>query len=111
MIEQLKRHFTPGHTVLAPLKGTSAFGGKPVTWEPVLTFSALLRPLSGTETLSADKITYVLTHKLYCDVIAITNLNRYRDPQGNVYHIRFVKNPMNFNSHYEIDLEMISHGH
>ncbi len=105
----MKKYFTTGHKVEQYTETDTGFGGPTYTWTEKLTLDARLRPLSGEERLSADKQTLHTTHKLYCDVLDITEQDRYVDPDGNIYHIVFVKNPMNMDRHLEIDLEFAGH--
>lgn len=109
MIGNIKRYYTSGHKILKYVETGSGFGGPTASWENHLHITGRLRALSGKEALSADKQSFYASHKFYCDIYNITREHRYQDPSGNVYHIKFVKEPMGMGNHLEIDLELISH--
>ena len=111
MISGIKRHFTTGHKIQEYTPGDEGFGGSEGTWKDkeFSPISARLRPLSGEEQLSADKKTLFSTHKLYCGIHDIKEADRYVSPDGEIYNIKFVKDPMSMGNHLEIDLEYVGH--
>ena len=109
MLQNIKRFFTLGHKIQRYSPGTPGFGGDNGEWENHLEVPGRLRPLSGDERMSADKMTLYATHRFYTDVADIKESDRYIDPGGKVYEIKFVADPMNMGEFLQIDLE--EHGH
>ena len=109
MIEGIKRFYTTGHIIERYTEGAEGFGGSEGTWATHLEIDGRLRPLSGDEQLSADKLTVFADHKLYTSLADIKETDRYKDPDGNIYRIKFIKEPMKWGNHLEIYLERKSH--
>ena len=105
MIGNIKRFYTSGHIIERYTKTGGGFGGPEYQWSTHLTVDGRLRPLAGDKRLSADKETLYASHKFYTDVADIKDTDRYKDPEGNLYTIKFVSDPMNMGNHLEIDLE------
>ena len=105
----IRRFFTPGHKIQRYTPGTHGFGGNSGTWNDHLSPVGRLRPLAGNERMSADKMTLYATHRFYTDVADITEADRYLDPSGKVYEIKFVSDPMNMGEFLQIDLEEQGH--
>ena len=63
-----------------------------------------MRPLTGNEILANEKLNLITTHRFYC---AITDVREgdyiYDSVKGKYYEVRFVKNPMEMDDHFEID--------
>ena len=111
MTKNIKRFYTTGHKIQYYDPGDEGFGGSEGEWKdkdfsPIV---ARLSPLSGEQRLSADKQTVFADAKLYCDVLDITEADRYVSPDGDVYNIKLVKDPMSWGNHLEIDLEYTGH--
>lgn len=102
----IQKWFEPGIVIQRLTQTANDMGGFVDTWTTHLTISGRIRPLNGTEKLSADKTTLFATHKLYCNVADITERDRVSF-SGKVYEIKFVSNPMNFDRFLQIDLELI----
>ena len=111
MLKRIEKFYTTGHKIQEYTPGEEGFGGSEGTWseKSFSPISARLRPLSGDERLSADKKTLFSTHKLYCGIHDITEADRYVDPDGYIYNIIFVKDPMSMGNHLEVDLEYVGH--
>lgn len=75
-------------------------------WATHLTVDGRIRPLTGKERLAADKVTLYATHRLYTFVADIAESDRVSD-SGNIYEIKFVHNPMNFDRFLQVDLELM----
>jgi SPP1 family predicted phage head-tail adaptor len=85
----------------------NGMGGFAVLWSTHLPIKGKMRPLSGTEQLSADKQTIFATHKLYCAIADITEMDRVVF-EGDIYEIKNIpKDVMNMHNHFEIDLEFV----
>lgn len=106
MIENIERFFASGISVLRNDPDDNKIGGKIDNWELHLEIDGIIRPLSGNEAVSGDKLTLIATHTLYCGVHDILETDRIRDAAGNEYDIKFVQNPMNMNNHLQISMEI-----
>lgn len=106
MIEHIEHFFAPGISVLRNDPDDNDIGGQVDDWTLHLSIDGIIRPLSGNEAVSADKLTLIATHTLYCGVHDILETDRIRDAAGNEYDIKFVQNPMNMGNHLQISLEL-----
>lgn len=108
MIENISHFYVPGFKVLrnTPTDQPKKIGGQIDHYNLHLSISATLRPLSGSEVVSADKMTLIGTHTLYCAVCDVLETDRIEDPEGNQYDIKFVQNVMSMNNHLQISLEL-----
>ena len=88
--------------------GTDIGGFKDSWADNITDFKALIRPNPGSETEAGNKISHVKTYTMYCDVEEIREDDRVIDSGGKVYMIRDVQNPMNFDNHLQISLEVIT---
>jgi SPP1 family predicted phage head-tail adaptor len=102
----MRKYYEPNIEIQRRTLTQNAFGEFVEVWGLHLTIDGRIRPLNGNERLSADKTTLFATHRLYCDVADITEVDRVVY-QGKIYNIKFVSNVMNFNRHLQIDLEMV----
>ena len=102
----IERFYTTGHKILRYTETSSGFGGSTGAWATHLTVDGCLRPLSGDKRLSADKSTVYASHRFYTDVADIRESDRYQDPDGNNYIIKFIADPMSMGNHLQIDLEL-----
>lgn len=76
------------------------------TYSVGLSVYGWLRPLTGNEVLSNEKLGFKSTHRFYTDISAIDNTQLIRKVGENkIYEIRNVKNPMEMDHHLEIDCE------
>ncbi len=67
-----------------------------------------MRPLSGNEILANEKLNYRTTHRFYCPVIDIKPEDKIYDSTSEKYYeVKFIKNPMEMDSHLEIDCEYL----
>ena len=82
-------------------------GGYKDHWATHLSIRTLIRPLGGSEQMAADKVTLYATHKMYCAVADILEDDKVEDADGNEYRIKNQINPMNFDNHMQIDLELV----
>jgi SPP1 family predicted phage head-tail adaptor len=86
---------------------SNGIGGYVESWKTHLSINGKMRPLSGKEQLSADKQTVFATHKLYCAIADITEMDRVVF-NGDIFEIKNIpKDVMNMHNHYEIDLEFV----
>ena len=104
-MRNITRFYTPGHKIERYGETGGGFGGPSQVWNTHLEIDGCLRPLSGDTRISADKETLFATHRFYCDVADIKETDRYVDPDGEVYRIKFVADVMNMGNHLQIDLE------
>lgn len=104
----------------------NGFGGFVETWSNYMTIFGTIRPLSGSEQFSANKIVLNSTHRLYCDIeheiyfydtINMDSENTIEEKTGinrslrlkykdDIYNIIFVYNPMNMDKFLQVDLEL-----
>jgi SPP1 family predicted phage head-tail adaptor len=107
MIEQISGYYTDDVVIQRKAQVSNGIGGFETTWNTHLTIKGKMRPLSGKEQLSADKMTVFATHKLYCALADITEMDRVLF-DGDIYEIKSTpKDVMNMHNHYEIDLEYV----
>lgn len=108
-IKGISKYYTTGHEIERSTDATGGFGGFARTWSSHLSPAGRLRPLSGDQQLSADKETAFATHRFYCAPDDIKVTDRYKDPDGNIYRIKFVSDVMNMDNHLQVDLEYQGH--
>lgn len=96
----------PGIVVERVTQTPNGMGGWSESWQPHLTINGRIRPLSGDERLSADKVTVYATHKLYTFLYDITEKDRVVF-EGQVYDVKAVINPMTLNRFLQVDLELV----
>lgn len=81
-------------------------GGVTQTWADVGSFKARVSPLSSQERLMQDKTTNTTTHKIYCNNLTVTPVDRIK--WGTVYfEITGITNPSEAYHHLEIDVREI----
>ena len=85
----------------------SGFGGVQGEFQKALTIQGRLRPQTGRESVTGDKMTLYGTHTLYTDVADIKESDRVVDVYGNEYNVKFVPNMMRMNNHLQIALELV----
>jgi len=107
MIEKISDFYNSLFDVMRSTTIESGYGGTKLSWGKSATVSGRLRPLSGDERMRADKMSLYSTHKLYTYVADITQSDRIIDVAGNTYEVKYIKNPMNMDNHFEIDLELV----
>lgn len=100
--------YTSGWVIKRPVVTVDS-GGSPVkTFSDLLSAYGRMRPLTGNEILANEKLGLVTSHRFYCGVIDVEELDRlYDSTNGKTYEIKFVKNPMQMGVHLEIDCELI----
>lgn len=107
MIENIAVYYVDDVIIERKTTVPNGIGGFVTTWGTHLSIKGKMRPLSGKEQLSADKTTVFATHKLYCALADITEMDRVVF-DGGVYEIKNIpKDVMNMHNHYEIDLEYV----
>jgi SPP1 family predicted phage head-tail adaptor len=104
----IENYFDESVTIERVTRTDTNIGGWTESWDTHLTVDGKIRPLSGSERLSADKQTLYADYRLYCDNADITAADRAVSG-GVTYDIVFVKNVMHFDRHMEIDLLMRGH--
>lgn len=88
----------------------SRIGTSSESWNTPLEFYGKIIPAAGSKGLSADRLTVIFSHMLFCPVLDITAKDRIVDAAGNVY--RVVKPPVNPNyedDHLEVELLLSEH--
>lgn len=73
------------------------------TWATHLTISGAIQTLSGNEVMKADKLGIKASHKLFCNVIDVTERDRILY-NSKYYQITFVDRPMEVAPFLEIML-------
>ena len=76
------------------------------TYSVAMTIEGTMRPLSGNEIITNEKLGYKSTHRFYSDIYSIETNQLIRNV-GNqkVFEIRNIKNPMEMDHHLEVDCE------
>ncbi len=95
-------YFTEAFTRQRLSTTLNQFNSYEETWEAGTAFMGRKRPLTGDVRLSADKQTVYATDKIYCLPFDITEKDRIKDSQGNIYYIKEIINPMSMNHHLAI---------
>jgi SPP1 family predicted phage head-tail adaptor len=107
MIEKISGFYTDDVVIQRSTTVPNGIGGFVTTWTDHLAIKGKMRPLSGKEQLSADKQTIFATHKLYCALADITEIDRVVF-DGDIFEIKNIpQDVMNMHNHYEIDLEFV----
>ena len=95
-------YYLPGFQILSYTEVND--GGIAIkTHSVIMEIAGRMRPLSGNEMVTNEKLGYKSSHRFYCDIAEINNTHILRDPDGRIYDIKYVKNPMEMNHHLEID--------
>ena len=80
-------------------------GGTTTSFADGTAFRGRLSSLPVNERMSADKLTTFASHKLFCDVISISESDRIRNSESTRYfEIKGIVNPSNSNHHLELVL-------
>lgn len=67
-----------------------------------------MRPLNGNEILANEKLNYRTTHRFYCPVTDIKPDDKIYDTTSEKYYeVKSIKNPMEMDSHLEVDCEYL----
>lgn len=102
-------YYKSGFTIKRAVNTVDA-GGSPIeTFSDLSITYGRMRPLNGTEILANEALGLKTSHRFYCPVIDVVEKDRIYDSDRNkTYDIKFVKNPMDWDSHLEIDCELIN---
>lgn len=111
-LKQIEKYFVSGINIMKITQQDNGIGGFIDTEELVLEIPAKIRPLSGDEKLSADKLTLFATHKMYCKNLEINQTEDItyfiKDTNYNKkYEIVFISNMMLFDELWQIDLKEV----
>ncbi len=101
----IERFFRPGIVIERYVETEDELGNPVKQWETHMEISGLIDALDGDEQLSADKVTLVATHMLFCPVVDITEKDRVKY-RGQTYDVKFVDNPMNYDRFLQVGLEV-----
>ena len=101
--------FTSGHKIQRVTVTTDSYGGTINTWADHLTVKGKRWALSGDKKLSADKETIFADYKFATAIADIKTTDRYVDPEGNAYEIKFIatRTRSDGTGHIQLDLEMV----
>ena len=79
-------------------------GGQTETYTDGTAFRGRLSSLSAEEKMSADKTTVYASHKIYCDVVTLTEQSRIRNSDSTRYfQIKGIVQPSNLSTgHLEV---------
>ena len=65
-------------------------GGRVKAWADGTAFRGRLSSLPISERMSSDKVTVFASHKIYCDNITITEIQRIRNNDNATFEIKFI---------------------
>lgn len=82
---------------------TDGMGGWTEAWADGTAFEGRLSALPTSERMSEDKVTVYATHRLYCEDMTITEVDKIM-LGSRTFEIKAVRNPSNISHHLEIDL-------
>lgn len=102
-------YYKSGYMIQRPVSTVDA-GGAPIeSFSDLTSTYGRLRPLSGNEILANEALGLKTSHRFYCPVLDVVEKDRiYDSNKSKTYEIKFVKNPMEMDSHLEIDCELIN---
>lgn len=101
----INRFYTSGHAIQRFTNTVNAFGGYSQAWTTISTIDALINQASTSEIQKAEKLGYVATHKMYCSVDTVVNIDNRILSDGIVYRITSIpKNTVGRDNHYKIML-------
>jgi len=105
----IKRFYTTGHKIQRVTVTEDDYGGVVETWTDHLTVDGKRWALSGDKKLSADKETIFADYKFATAIADIKTTDRYADPEGNAYEIKFIatRTRSDGTGHIQLDLEMV----
>ena len=102
----ITRYFESGWMIYRKVNSQDAAGGLVETYSTHAQVEGRMRPLSGNMQISADKATYFADHRFYC--LPVDILEEDRLVKGSdTYDVKHVSNVMTFDSHYQVDCELI----
>ncbi len=78
--------------------------GDTVIWTTLATVTGAIKTLNGNEIKIAEKLGVDAQYKLYCEKIAITELDRVKF-EGKHYKITFIENPMSMDRFLQVYLK------
>jgi len=100
----IESYYVKGYEVQRATNVSDGAGSSTETLSKVSDIAGRMRPLTGNEILANEKLSLVTTHRFYC---AITDVREgdyiYDSVKAKSYEVRFVKNPMEMDDHFEID--------
>lgn len=100
-------HYISGFIIKRPVQ-TNVNGIATETFSDLSEVNGRMRPLTGNEVLANEKLGLKTSHRFYCDVIDAEERDRIYDSNKiKTYDIKFVKNPMEMDHHFEIDCELL----
>ena len=109
-MDGISRFYTSGHKIQRVTVTTDGYGGTINTWADHLTVKGKRWALSGDQKMSADKETIFADYKFATAIADIKTTDRYVDPEGNAYEIKFIatRKRVDSSGHMELDLEKVT---
>lgn len=100
----IESYYVSGYEIQRATGVDDGAGSSTETLNKVSAISGRMRPLTGNEILANEKLNLITTHRFYC---AITDVREgdyiYDSVKDKLYEVKFVKNPMEMDVHFEID--------
>lgn len=104
----VESYYKSGYMIKRAVNTNDGGGVVIQTFSDLVATYGRMRALTGTEILANEKLGLVTSHRFYCPVIDVEEKDRiYDSNKSKTYEIKFVKNPMEMDSHLEIDCELI----
>ena len=106
----IQNFYTAGHRIERFTLTEDSFGSPVKNWAVLATVSGKLWQTTGTEMTDGEKDTTTKAYKFATALIAITELDRYIDPDGNYYNILAVarRTRPDGTGHMELTLEKVT---
>lgn len=103
----ISNYFTPGYKIKTASNTPDGGGGIVVSYSIAATIPGRMRMLNGNEIIQNEKKSLVTTHRFYCDYTnVITATSKIEAPDGSIYEVKLINNPMEFNEFLQIDCEL-----
>ena len=104
----IESYYKSGYTIKRVTNVPDGAGAYTEQLADVVSTYGRLRPLSGNEILANEKLNYRTTHRFYCPVIDVKPEDKIYDSNSEkFYEVKFIKNPMEMDSHLEVDCEYL----
>ncbi len=108
MLGNIRRYYSSGHTIQRKTLVRGDRTSPQEQWVDHLYIQGHKWDLGGGEKLAAGKTTYTMNARLVTGFADIREDDRYIDPDGQIYDVRFVATRLTpgGQGHLEIDLEL-----
>lgn len=100
----IESYYVTGYEIQRATNADDGAGSFTETLNKVSDITGRMRPLTGNEILANEKLDLITTHRFYCAITDVLPGDYiYDSVKDKTYSVKFVKNPMEMDDHFEID--------